>query len=244
MKNFRAIYLFAALLAFTVWGCQKEYESNYRVTYFPDFEVKGASVIWQTFGQPFTDPGVKATESGSEIPVTTTITGDFFGGSSVDVNSADRYLINYTATNSDGFQGSVSRTVYVVKNGDLVNSIEGLYTSTVVRNGASGAAYTNMAYIMISKSSDNTYKLSDAIGGYYDLGRGYGAGYRATGTTITANSIAGNDFGFGSPIGVGVFGGVLTMESMTVDSAAKTIVFSSTWDAGYEFVVTLKQVQL
>jgi hypothetical protein len=243
MKNLRIIYLITAILAFTFSGCEKKYEELYRITYYPNFEMTGSDVIFNTFGTNFTDPGIKASEAGKEIPVTTTVSGDFFGSTSFNANSADRYLFTYMATNSDGYVATTSRLVYNVNTGNLVNSIEGLYTSTVFRNKASGAQYTNMKYIMISKTAANTYVLSDAIGGYYDMGRAYGAAYRAPGMTVTSTDIPGNSFTFGTA-DVGSFGGVVTMKSMTVDPTAKTIVFECDWDAGYTFVVTLKQVQL
>jgi len=244
MKKFKIAYLVTAILSITLFGCEKDYEEHYRITYFPDFVVNGDAVVYNTFGESFTDPGVIATEAGEELPVTTVISGDFFGGTSFDANTTERYLFTYSAVNSDGYTGSVSRQVYNINTGDMVTNIEGMYTSTVVRNGSTGAQYTNMQYIVISKGSGGTYKLSDAIGGYYDIGRGYGADYRAQGMTVTANDIASNDFSFGSDIPVGAFGGSLTMVSMTVDAASKTITFTSDWDAGYTFVVTLTQVQL
>lgn len=243
MKNLRIIYLFTAILAFALSGCEKTYDDLYRITYYATFEMTGDEVIFNPFGTNFTDPGVKATEAGKEIPVTTVVSGDFFGGTSFNANAADRYLYTYSATNSDGYAASTSRLVYNVNTGDLVNSIEGLYTATVVRNKVSSAQYTDMQYIMIAKTGANTYVLSDAIGGYYDIGRAYGAAYRAPGMTVTSTDIPGNNFTFGSA-DVSSFGGAVTMKSMTVDAAAKTIVFECDWDAGYTFVVTLKQVQL
>jgi len=243
MKKLRIIYVFSILLAFTLLSCEKDYENLYTVTNYADFQMEGDEVVFNPFGTPYTDPGVKATEAGTELPVTTTVSGDFFGGTSFDPNVADRYIYTYSATNSDGYPGSTTRTVYNIETGDLVNNIAGLYTSTVVRNGAAAPQYTDMEYVVIAKTGDNTYVLSDAIGGYYDIGRVYGPTYRAPGLTITATNIPGNQFTFGTTE-VGTFGGVVTMQSMTVDPAAKTIVFTSDWDAGYTFEVTLTQVQL
>ena len=243
MKNLKVIYIVCLLFAFGFSGCEKDYEDLYTITNYPTFEMTGEEVIINPFGASFTDPGIKATEAGQEIPVTTTVTGDFFGGTSFDPNVTERYLYTYSATNSDGYPGSISRYVYNINNGDLVTSIEGLYTSTVVRNGAASPQYTDMEYVVISKTGENTYMLSDAIGGYYDIGRDYGATYRAPGLTITANNIAADSFTFNTTE-VGTFGGVVEMKSMTVDPANKTIVFTSDWDAGYSFEVTLKQVQL
>lgn len=242
MKNIRMIYLFSLILSFVVWGCEKDYDDLYTVTNYANFEMEGDEVIFNPFGTPFTDPGVTATEAGTDLDVTTTVSGDYFGGTSFDPNVADRYVYTYSATNSDGYPGSTTRLVYNIPTGDLVNSIEGLYTSTTVRNGVVAPEYTDMEYVVIAKTGENTYTLSDAIGGYYDIGRIYGAAYRAPGMTITSTNIPGNQFTFGTAE-VGSFGGEVTMNSMTVNPADKTIVFESAWPP-YIFVVTLTQVQL
>lgn len=243
MKNLKMIYLFSLLLAVSFSACEKDYEDLYTVTNYADFEMQGDEVIFHTFGTPFTDPGVTATEAGADLPVETTISGDFFGGTSFDPNVADRYVYTYSATNSDGYPGTTTRYVYNIPTGDLVNSIEGLYTSTVVRNGVAAPEYTDMEYVVIAKTAENTYTLSDAIGGYYDIGRVYGSAYRAPGMTITSTNLPANQFTFGTSE-VGTFGDAVTMKSMTVDPAAKTIAFTSDWAAGYTFEVTLTQVQL
>ena len=68
---------------------------------------------------------------------------------------------------------------FVARQGDLVNSIEGVYTSTVVRDNVSAPQYDDMKYVIIKKVDTDTYELSDGIGGYYDLGRAYGIAYAA-----------------------------------------------------------------
>ena len=247
MKKINFLLILASLLGFSLFtGCDDDpSESNIsRVTYFPTFEYEGGDVAIVGCNTSFDIPPATALENGQEIPTTTEVIGTFSGASEFDIAVADKYIINTSATNADGFPAYLTRTVWVVCTGDLVNSIEGLYTSTVVRNGASGAQYTNMKYVMIRKVGNNVYEISDAIGGYYDIGRAYGDAYRAAGMTITANSIPGNDFSFGGPIGVGAFGGSLEMTSFSVDPATKTIHFTSEWDAGFSFDVTLTQVQI
>lgn len=243
MKNIKIKYLFSLLLVFFLLACEKDYEDLYTLTNYADFEMEGDEIVFNPLGTAYTDPPVTATEAGVDLPVTTTIIGDFFSGNtSFDPNVADRYIYTYSAINSDGYPGTVTRYVYNVNTGDLVNSIEGVYTSTVDRVPAGAGNYEDMEYVMIVKTGDNTYELSDAIGGYYDIGRGAGADYRAPGLTITAISIPNNQFTF-STAEVGTFGGEVTMESMTVDPVAKTIVIKNGWDAGYSFTITLKQVQ-
>ena len=240
------ISLLVAALLFFATSCKKDSENLSKITYFPVMTLIGDGTIILPEGATYTDSGVTSTINGSPVPVTTSVSGDYFPytGSQVDVTSPNKYILSYTSKNTDGFSHSIYRNVYVVKTGDLVNSIEGLYTSTVVRNTVSAPQYTNMQYVMIIKTGANTYELSDDIGGYYDIGRGYGAAYRATGIVVTANNIATNSFSFAPVVPVGAFGGNLTMVSFTVDPVAKTINFETDWDAGFNFVITLTQVNI
>ncbi len=239
------LYLMLTPILLVLTSCEREKETEgiSRITYFPEFKMTGDEVIFLNKGENFVDPGVKAFENNVEISVKTSISGDYFPASAIDVNMPNKYIINYLATNKDGFDGTISRIVYVVSTGNLVDNIEGLYISTVVRNGVVSPQYQNLEYVMIRKVSDNVYEISDAIGGYYDLGRKYGAAYRATGAQITANNIASNDFDLGPSFGVGAFGGEASITSFTVNPASKTINFVTDWDAGYVFDVTLTQVQ-
>jgi len=215
-----------------------------KVTNYPTFTVLGDDVIYVQKGTAYVDPGVTVTENGVEIPYTTTVSGAYRGGTSIDTNVVDVYSVIYSAVNQDGFAGSASRTVIVYENSDLTTSIAGLYTSTVVRNGASGAQYTNMEYILVWKNTDGTYQMSDGIGGYYAIGRGYGVGYAAGPVIITANDIATNSYAAIPSFGVGAFGGTAVMTGLTADPANNKLSFSTTWDSGYTFVVTMTKIVL
>ena len=150
----------------------------------------------------------------------------------------------YTATNTDGFQASGIRSVWVYNNGDLVNSIEGIYTATVKRGGKLTAQYTDLEYVLIWKKDNGTYEISDGLGGYYNIGRNYGVNYAARPAIVTANNIPGNDFTV-SDFGVGAFGGNVVVSGFTVDPVSKKITFTSTWDGSGNgtFNVKLTQVQ-
>lgn len=249
MKNIR--YTILGLLVVTLfWSCEKVTENVSKVTYFPTIVVKGSTNIIQELGTTYTDLGATATEGGKNIPVTVSVVGENTGykGTVVKTDVADKYVITYTAVNSDSFPGSKQRVVYIAKTGNLTTSIEGLYTSTVVRNGASGAQYTDMQYIIISKKSGNDYSISCGIGGYYSIGRSYGPGYSSP-VTVTANNIGANSFSF-SNFSVGTFGGPARVTSLTVNAATKTLTLISEWSSlndgnyNYRFVITLKQVQI
>lgn len=241
MKN---ILILIALFSFAFVSCEKDpgIEES-KITYLPKIDVNGNSFdIIDCNTTSYVDPGVDASIGGNPVDAKTTVTGAYFGGTSV--SSPDVYTINYSVYNSDSIPGAAFRTVILPPcNGDLVNSIAGLYTATTKRNGVVTAQYTDMKYIIIRETSTpGVYELSDAIGGYYDIGRAYGPKYAASGLTITANDIPANNFTFSGPVGVGLFGGSLVMQSMTVNPAAKTVSFVSDWDQGYKFEVELKQV--
>ena len=102
--------------------------------------------------------------------------------------------------------------------------------------------YQDLGPVIIKDLGGGVYQLSDAIGGYYDFGRGYGYTYAAKGMKVKANDIAANDFTFTDVVEVGDFGGALSMTSFVVDPTAKTITFKTEWDAGFKFVVTLSQL--
>ncbi|MDQ3016578.1 MAG: DUF5011 domain-containing protein, partial [Bacteroidota bacterium] len=131
MKNLiLASLLLGGMFTFSACDNEPSVSGISRITYFPSFEYEGGDLAIIPCGTDYTLPPVKATENGVELPVATDIDGAFFGTSAFDVNSPDKYVITSSATNADGFDGLVTRTVIVACTGDLVNSLEGLYTST------------------------------------------------------------------------------------------------------------------
>ena len=100
-------------LAFIWTSCNKDKTNNTedrigisRVTHFATFEMQGDALMSLVKGTPFTDPGIKAFESGAEIPVTTS--------GSVNVNQPGIYVLTYSATNKDNFTATTTRTVVVL----------------------------------------------------------------------------------------------------------------------------------
>lgn len=246
-RIFKIAQLTLALAALiTFGGCNNEAEISdiSRITYFPTFNYEGGDFALIPCSSDFQVPPITATEAGEELPLTVKTKGISGTVPSVDINKPDIYVESTTAVNSDGFPASVVRTFWVACTGDLVNSIEGLYTSTVIRNNVNNPQYYDLEYVLIRKVGANQYEVSCAIGGYYEFGRAYGDAYRAPGVIVTANNIGANDFSFSGPVPVGAFGGACTMTTMSVDAANKTITFESDWDAGFHFAVTLTQVAL
>ena len=218
-----------------------------RVTIFPTITLNGSELLFVTMGDTYADEGAVSTVGETEIETTTTYTDGLYAGSAgVDTSKADKYFVQYSAENEDGFSGSALRTVWVVPpTGDLVTSIEGLYTIDVQRapTFTPSAQYDDLEYVFIWKISANTYGISGAIGGYYDLGRGYGPAYAATGATIIANDIAANDFSYTGAF-INGFGLAIDISAFTVDAAEQSITYTGSGSFGNgTFKVQLTQVQ-
>ncbi|AWH83824.1 hypothetical protein HYN59_01250 [Flavobacterium album] len=253
MRNIykKGLGLLAIVLAFT--SCSPDEPIHSSITNYPVITVAGDDVIFVHQGEPFTDPGATATIDGNEVPVTTTYIGRYRGNvftGTLDTNIADVYTVQYSAMNEDGFSGVSTRQVIVANTGDLVNSIEGVYTSTVFRNGSQGnpsSAYTDIEYILIWKNANGTYQVSDSFGGWYLFARAI-ANSETPGGVIVANDITTNDFSFPGTQTNLYFGGSSEIESLEVDPATKTLVLTTSWDTTppvthYTFVSTLEQVQ-
>lgn len=243
------IAFFITSLFFT--SCTTDDTANVsKVTYFPIFTILGPNPYFVALGTPYTDPGAIAKAGETVIPHTTAAAGKYRGTATLDTNKSDEYAVTYSATNSDGFVGTGSRKVIVYKNGDLVNSIEGLYTCTISRNGVTpSAAYRDIKYIYIWKNTNGTYQISDAFGGWYEYGRALGVGYITPGGTINAVNIPTNTFTFpGNPLTNTGFGGVANITDLTVNPTTKKLVLTCVWitaapSTTYTFVANLTQVQ-
>jgi hypothetical protein len=248
MKNRKLFYILFAALIIPYSGCEKEFKDESKLTYFPTFVMEGESEVIHAKGEPYTDGAVTATEDGKPLEVSISVLGDVTGYSGTTVNSdvIDKYTINYSATNKDGYVGITERTVYIAPpTGDLVTNLEGIYLSNVQRTPTFAVIpqYSGMKYIYIWKTEDNKFEISDALGGYYFIGRDYGYGFAFQGAVVTANNIPANDFTI-SQAAAPDFGNVADITDFKVDAVNKTITFTSTADFGNgAFHVQLTQVQ-
>lgn len=253
MKNIykKGLGLIAVIIAFT--SCSPDEGIHSTVTNYPIITVAGDETIFLDEGEAFTDPGATATIGDSEVPVDVKYVGRYRGNvftGTLDTSIADIYTAEYSAVNEDGFAGVATRQIIVANTGDLVNSIEGLYTSTVFRNGSQGSpasAYTDIEYILIWKNDDGTYEVSDSFGGWYLFARAI-ADSETPGGIIVANDIPANNFSFPGTQTNLYFGGSSEIEDLEVNPVTKTLVLTTSWETtppvtNYTFVSTLEQVQ-
>jgi hypothetical protein len=151
-----SIILFSMLGIVLAISCNKEPDFNYpegmvgrsRITFFPTFEMTGDPVMSIVKGTPWTDPGIKATEAGAEIPVTTT--------GAVNPDEVGLYTLTYSATNRDGFSASTTRTVVVIPDHEIPGlDISGEYLPI-------GGAPANA---IITKQAEGVYFTTNCWGG-------------------------------------------------------------------------------
>nr|WP_294793083.1 immunoglobulin-like domain-containing protein [uncultured Mucilaginibacter sp.] len=146
-----------------------------KVTKYAEFTLTGAEYVYLKKGDPYVEPGVKAMAGTTVLPVVTT-------GLPANTNTAGVYTLKYTATNSDGFSASASRTlvVYDTDATAIGNDFTGNYART--SNGSiaewtkvapgvykvfnpGGAPGTVLTVIMFNKTGTSVYIPSQIAGG-------------------------------------------------------------------------------
>lgn len=160
MKNIKNIYTCLFLsLGMLFMACEDEETDGVSfVTSYPTFELEGGSIISIVSGGSFTDPGVTATEDGKQLEVS--VSGQ------VDTSTPGLYTLTYSATNSDGFDGTASRLIVVT-----AEDVSGTDLSGTYQRGATTTTFTKVV--------DGYYTSSNLWGD----GNGVSGGFIHTGGT-------------------------------------------------------------
>jgi hypothetical protein len=243
MKNFKLILLTFSIIGLMITSCDPSVDApgtdNESVaTFLPLITLTGGDVVLACDTASYSDPGAVASAGGSEIELFTSISGAYYGNSTV--NGPDVYSVSYSAFNTDDIPATNFReVVWPPCTGDFVTSIAGVYTCSMTRTP--GYSTSGIGPIFIKDLGNGVYGISDAIGGWYEHEYGYGPAYAATGMTVTANNIASNDFTHTDVIGVGAFGGSANITSFSVNPGTRTIAMTVEWSFGYVWEITLTQ---
>ena len=246
MKKNKLILCTFSIIGLILTSCEPSVESpgsndNSKITFLPLITLEGGDVVLDCNAISYSDPGAVASAGGVEIDLETVVSGKYFGGSSVD--GPDSYDIAYSAFNSDDIPATNFRSVlYPECNGDLVNSIAGMYTGLVARNGSS--PYSEAGPFIIKDLGNDRYAISDAQGGWYEYGRAIGVAYATPGLILKANDISANNFTSEGDVATNTFGGVNTFTGLKVDPVAKTLELTIDWSYGFEFVTVFTQTDI
>jgi len=227
----KIIFLLTIAAAFVLSSCDKESLGVSKVTTYAIMTLNGSPIVFWQQGTPYVDPSCNAFEG------TTDITEDIVAESNVNVATMGIYTVSYSVENSDGFSAFKSRKVVVC---DLTAPLNGVYTSNLVRTVLSSgatAARGPFNVIVYGKGNDEYY-IDDLIGGWYNIGSGYGSAYAGPGVvkinsdnTVTLVSAKSWTWGPCS----------ITAEGATVNPATNTWVLHTSGDglAAYSWLVTL-----
>lgn len=229
MKKIISIVGLACLSLFV--SCEKETEGISFETHYATFELSGDNPYNLPKGTPYVEPGVKALAGTDELTVITS--------NNINHTTLGIYTVNYSATNSDGFEANTTRTIAVYDPSAPATDLTGAYICDMYRTNADGSGkrtFTNLD-ISVSKVGPGIFYVDDLLGGYYAQGIGYGSAYAMTGylslnadnsLTLLSSYIA----GWGDGLGAFADG--------KYDPATGLITWKSTY-ANRPFYITLKK---
>lgn len=178
MKKIFIYGLMLCLSMVTLTSCNDDNDqlTDSRLTYYPVLEIQGGEFVQVPIGTSYNEQGCKATLNGEDFSSNVKTTG------TVDSNQAGLYYITYSATNSDGFTVTATRTVAVC-DPTITTDISGTYTTQDGSFRDYGGNITNYAgyTVKIKKTAPGIFYVSDFLGGWYDQRAGYGSAYAMTG---------------------------------------------------------------
>lgn len=148
MKKINSL-IYIIVCVFALVSCEDETDDVSFITSYPTFAMEGEAIISIVKGGSFNDPGITATEGEDEIEVTVEGT--------VDMAQAGVYVLTYSATNSDGYVGSTTRTVVVTDVDVSGTDLSGAYK----RNNV---------------TAPPTNTVTKIVNGYYQASNGSGDG--------------------------------------------------------------------
>lgn len=136
-------YLTIVFLNMMLVSCNKDsfnYKPGYvglsKITTYPTIKMAGSGYIAIPKGGTYTEPGVSATAGSASVKVVTT--------GLPNTNAVGVYLVTYTATNTDGFSATSTRTVAVYSTD--VTAQENDFSGNYARNtNGSIAVWTKIA---------------------------------------------------------------------------------------------------
>jgi hypothetical protein len=222
-KYFAAILLPLLFLA----SCEKDTEELSTIAIPCELTLLGDEIVLVELNLQYEEPGYEAVEGTIDVTDAVTVSG------TVNTNTSGRYTLRYTVTNKNGVPTIVKRTIIVY---DPV-SPTGFYkvSANSYRNNPPSSEYESEPEVLIYQEESGAYFVSDLFGGFYSVGRGYGADYETGGT-----------------VKIGRQGEISLVNSQTTlwgtkfskitgsyDKDTQTFTLVIDWESGYTFYLTL-----
>jgi len=165
-------YILISLLFVSLFACKKGDSFDVsKVTTFATFEFEPTVILAK--GSSY-NPTVVAKEGEKSIPTNQIGT--------VDVNSVGVYEIVFSATNTEGYDGTATQTVIVYDPAAPDIDLSGNYSSSIVRTEADGSTPRNRsAETNITKIANGVFYVDCLLGGFYSIAGGIGPTASMTG---------------------------------------------------------------
>lgn len=182
MNNMKKLYIYAfalmvTMVAFTSCNDDEDQLTDSRLTYYPEYTIKGDEFVIHPIGEPYVDPGCTAMLQGEDYTSHIETTGL----EKLDINTPGLYYITYGSYNKDHYWTSVMRTVAVCDT-NVTTDLTGDYK--VIKgyreNKGNQISFTNFKE-KLEKVAPGIFKISDLLGGWYDQRAGYGSNYAMPG---------------------------------------------------------------
>ena len=233
------LYKYSLLLIFSVlflFSCDKETEGVSRITYYVDLTLKGNPVEFVSLGGTYVEPGWEAYEEGEDVSDKVQVSGN------VNTSKAGLYTLTYVAYNTDGFPKTATRQVVVsdptpspLESGFYKVSKSSNRTSLGSGPGSTGSKeYASEPTILIYQVSPGKFYISDFMGGYYEVGRGYGSRYAMTGHFILNDN---NTLTLSDSFIAGWGDSLDDLVNGIYDPATKTLIYTAQYAGSYDFNV-------
>ncbi|MCL1936892.1 MAG: DUF5012 domain-containing protein [Candidatus Azobacteroides sp.] len=239
----KVLYKYCLIVAsvFLLFSCEKETEGISRITYYCELDLKGDPTEFISLGSTYNEAGWVASENGENVTDKVTVNG------TVNANTAGIYRLVYSVYNSDGFAKTAVRQVIVydttpsvIESGFYEVSPSSNRTSFGSGPGTSGSSeFKSGTTIIIYQISAGKFYISDFIGGYYDVGRGYGSTYAMTGlfqlnSDNTIELIDSRIAGWGDGLDAVVDG--------VYDPTTKTLTYTAQYAESYDFNIIATKI--
>lgn len=233
-------YILVVLSALVFFSCEKETEGISRITYYCELDLNEGDTFFSPLGEPYQEPGWVATEKGEDVSERVSVKG------AVNVNKAGIYTLSYSVLNSDGYPKNATRKV-IVYNATPSVLESGIYkvssSSSRTSSGSGPAAIGSAEYasepnVAIYQVTPGTFFITDFIGGYYEVGRGYGSLYAMTGSFVLNSD---NTITHVESYNGGWEDGLSDVVGSSYDVTTKTLAYTAQY-ANYDFnVILIKQ---
>ncbi|MDR2042721.1 MAG: DUF5012 domain-containing protein [Tannerella sp.] len=226
MKVYR--YCLTVIFTMLLFACDKETEGLSKITVPYDITLEGGETVLVELGSPYEEPGYAASgENETDVTNTVVVSG------TLNTGTIGRYTLRYTVNNPEGAITVAKRTVIVFDPATPT----GFYkvSADSYRTSPPSSEYASEPRLLVYQEESGAYFISDFFGGYYSVGRGYGAAYE-TGGSVKINKAGEVSLSRSS---LTPWGDQFSSVTGTYNADTQVFEIDLVWESGYTFHLIL-----